>query len=469
MSARILVVDDVPANVKVLQAKLSAEYFDVITASDGYEALERIADSQPDIVLLDVMMPGLDGLEVCRRIKADRRSMHLPVVMVTALSEASDRVRGLEAGADDFLTKPVDDLSLFARVKSLVRLKMMMDELQLRRRTREQFGVVEEGPTLAEEDTSAASILIVDDYGPIAKRLEATLIGDGHRVEVVADGEHGLARATSGDFDLFVVSLSLQGDDPLRLCSQLRSNETSRNIPILVVVDEEDRERLAKGLELGVNDYLAHPVDRNELLARARTQIRRRRYQEHLRDTYSRSITMALLDPLTGIYNRRYLDTHLAALLADTAERTKAVSLLILDVDFFKKINDKHGHAAGDEVLKEVAARVADRLRGFDTFARFGGEEFVVVMPETGLDMAAGVAERIRAAIAETPIPVHGKESVSVTVSIGVAMSGHEETPEAVLERADRALYRAKDNGRDRVEIDGMDERGATRSLSVAL
>ena len=469
MSARILVVDDVPANVKVLEAKLSAEYYDVITASDGYEALERIADSQPDIVLLDVMMPGLDGLEVCRRIKADRRSMHLPVVMVTALSEASDRVRGLEAGADDFLTKPVDDLSLFARVKSLVRLKMMMDELQLRRRTREQFGVVEEGPTLAEEDTSAASILIVDDYGPIAKQLEATLVGDGHRVEVVADGEHGLARATSGDFDLFVVSLSLQGDDPLRLCSQLRSNETSRNIPILVVVDEEDRERLAKGLELGVNDYLAHPVDRNELLARARTQIRRRRYQEHLRDTYSRSITMALLDPLTGIYNRRYLDTHLAALLADTAERTKAVSLLILDVDFFKKINDKHGHAAGDEVLKEVAARVADRLRGFDTFARFGGEEFVVVMPETGLDMAAGVAERIRAAIAETPIPVHGKESVSVTVSIGVAMSGHEETPEAVLERADRALYRAKDNGRDRVEIDGMDERGATRSLSVAL
>ena len=469
MSARILVVDDVPANVKVLEAKLSAEYFDVITASDGYEALERIEDSQPDIVLLDVMMPGLDGLEVCRRIKADRRSMHLPVVMVTALSEASDRVRGLEAGADDFLTKPVDDLSLFARVRSLVRLKMMMDELRLRRRTREQFGVVEEGPTLAEEDTSAASILIVDDYDPIARRLEATLVGDGHRVEVVADGEHGLARATSGDFDLFVVSLSLQGDDPLRLCSQLRSNETSRNIPILVVVDEEDRERLAKGLELGVNDYLAHPVDRNELLARARTQIRRRRYQEHLRDTYSRSITMALLDPLTGIYNRRYLDTHLAALLADTSERTKAVSLLILDVDFFKKINDEHGHAAGDEVLKEVAARVADRLRGFDTFARFGGEEFVVVMPETGLDMAAGVAERIRAAIAETPIPVHGKESLSVTVSIGVAMSGHEETPEAVLERADRALYRAKDNGRDRVEIDGMDERGATRSLSVAL
>ncbi len=469
MSARILVVDDVPANVKVLEAKLSAEYYDVITASDGYEALERIADSQPDIVLLDVMMPGLDGLEVCRRIKADRRSMHLPVVMVTALSEASDRVRGLEAGADDFLTKPVDDLSLFARVKSLVRLKMMMDELQLRRRTREQFGVVEEGPTLAEEDTSAASILIVDDYDPIARRLEATLVGDGHRVEVVADGEHGLARATSGDFDLLVVSLSLQGDDPLRLCSQLRSNETSRNIPILVVVDEEDRERLAKGLELGVNDYLAHPVDRNELLARARTQIRRRRYQEHLRDTYSRSITMALLDPLTGIYNRRYLDTHLAALLADTSEPPRAVSLLILDIDFFKKINDEHGHAAGDEVLKEVAARVADRLRGFDTFARFGGEEFVVVMPETGLDMAAGVAERIRAAIAETPIPVHGKESVSVTVSIGVAMSGHEETPEAVLERADRALYRAKDNGRDRVEIDGMDERGATRSLSVAL
>ena len=455
MSARVLVVDDIPANVKLLEVKLTAEYFDVVTAASGAEALVRIAESQPDIVLLDVMMPGMDGFEVCKRIRSDHGTMHLPVVMVTALSATEDRVRGLQAGADDFLTKPVDDLSLFARVKSLVRLKMMMDELQLRRRTREQFGIVDDEPTLADEDANGAKILIVDDNALVAKRLRESLIDDSHDVEVAATCQEALARASADQHDLIIVSLSLLDDDPLRLCSQLRSNETTRNLPIVIVVDAEDRERLAKGLELGVNDYLPRPVDRNELKARVRTQVRRRRYQERLRDTYHRSISMALHDPLTGIYNRRYLDGHLQSLLTDTTERDKNVTLLIFDIDFFKKINDERGHPVGDAVLKGLAERVADGLRGFDTFARYGGEEFVVVMPETNLATGVMVAERIRAAIAEAPITVEGHGDVAVTASVGVAMARSGETPAALLERADQALYRAKQNGRDRVEADG--------------
>src|SRR6201996_2600160 len=127
MTARILVVDDVPANVKLMEARLSAEYFDVITALSGQEALATCERAQCDIVLLDVMMPDMDGFEVCRRLKANPSTHHLPVIMVTALDQASDRIRGLEAGADDFLTKPVSDVALVARVRSLVRLKMMTD------------------------------------------------------------------------------------------------------------------------------------------------------------------------------------------------------------------------------------------------------------------------------------------------------------------------------------------------------
>src|SRR5579862_2782206 len=136
MTARVLVVDDILSNVKLLEAKLSAEYFEVVTAFSGMEALAKMEEHEPDIILLDVMMPGMDGFEVCRRIKANTKTAHIPVVMVTALDQSSDRVAGLEAGADDFLTKPVDDVSMFARVRSLVRMKGMFEELQMREETR---------------------------------------------------------------------------------------------------------------------------------------------------------------------------------------------------------------------------------------------------------------------------------------------------------------------------------------------
>src|SRR5262244_3174968 len=141
MSARILVVDDVAANVKLLEARLSAEYFDVVTAMNGAEALAICDKAERDIVLLDVMMPDMDGFKVCRRLKANRKTHHIPVVMVTALDAPSDRVKGLDAGADDFLTKPVSDVALIARVRSLSRLKMMTDELRMRALTSREIGM----------------------------------------------------------------------------------------------------------------------------------------------------------------------------------------------------------------------------------------------------------------------------------------------------------------------------------------
>ena len=135
MTARVLVVDDILANVRLLEAKLAAEYFDVVTAMNGADALEAAQRTRPDIVLLDVMMPGIDGIEVCRRLKSNPATQHIPVVMVTALDQPEDRVRGLEAGADDFLTKPVNDVAVFCRVNGLVRLKMLTDELMMRAAT----------------------------------------------------------------------------------------------------------------------------------------------------------------------------------------------------------------------------------------------------------------------------------------------------------------------------------------------
>jgi two-component system cell cycle response regulator len=252
------------------------------------------------------------------------------------------------------------------------------------------------------------------------------------------------------------VSLGLKDFDGLRLCSQVRSLERTRNVPILAVAEADNNQRLIRGLEIGVNDYLIRPVDRNEMLARVRTQIKKKRYTERLRDNVQASIEMAITDALTGLFNRRYMETHLATLMEQAASRGKPLALLILDIDYFKSINDGHGHDAGDDVLREFSLRIRKSIRNIDLACRYGGEEFVIVMPETDIAVAAMVAERIRRRIATEPFAIQeGARNLDVTISIGIAaLAGPTDTAAAVLKRADTALYRAKRDGRNRVVPD---------------
>jgi two-component system cell cycle response regulator len=451
MTARVLVVDDILSNVKLLEAKLSAEYFDVVTAFSGLEALAKIEDHEPDIVLLDVMMPGMDGFEVCRRIKHNPKTSHVPVVMVTALDQPSDRVTGLEAGADDFLTKPVDDSALFARVRSLVRLKMMTDELRMRESTGLSMGLVDPADTLIEAEPSGL-ILIVDDRPESIAWFKAAL-EPKNAVHAVDTFEETVIRVRGGDFDLIIVSLGLRGFDGLRLCSQLRSLPEGRNVPILVLVSDGDKRKLNQALEMGVNDYLTRPVDKNELIARVRTQLRKKRYADRLRHNVQLSLEMAITDQLTGLHNRRYMSRHLDTLIESAKKSAKPIAFLILDIDYFKAVNDTHGHDMGDEVLSEFANRISANVRGIDLACRYGGEEFVVVMPDTDMALACSVAERLRRGVECEPFSISrppGK--LKITISIGIAGSeGPDDSADALLHRADQALYRAKRDGRNRV------------------
>jgi two-component system, cell cycle response regulator len=451
MTARVLVVDDILSNVRLLEAKLSAEYFEVATAFGGAEALVKIEDHKPDIVLLDVMMPGMDGFEVCRRIKQNPKSAHIPVVMVTALDQPSDRVAGLEAGADDFLTKPVDDAALFARVRSLVRLKMMTDELRMRESTGQNMGLIDPADTLVEE-APAGRILIVDDRPETVQWFCAGL-QPLNTVSAVDSFEETLVRVRGGDFDLIVVSLGLRSFDGLRLCSQLRSIPEGRNVPILVIVSEGDRRKLTQALEMGVNDYLTRPVDKNELIARVRTQLRKKRYADRLRHNVQLSLEMAITDQLTGLHNRRYMSRHLDTLIENAKKSEKPIAFLIMDIDHFKSVNDHYGHDVGDEVLREFAVRVSANIRGIDLACRYGGEEFVVVMPDTDMQLAFTVAERLRGSVEKSPFSIScPPQKLPITVSIGIAGSqGSKDTAQALLHRADQALYRAKREGRNRV------------------
>ena len=454
MTARVLVVDDILANVKLLEARLAAEYFEVLSAFSGREALDILARERVDVVLLDVMMPGMDGFEVCRRIKSNVETHHIPVVMVTALDQPADKVQGLESGADDFLTKPVDDIALVTRVKNLARLKMLNDEMIMRASTGKQMGIPDDGALAKALSGRSGRVLVVDDHPRSAARL-LEVLAKTNDAFAERDPQSALVKLAEHNFDLLVVSLSLQGADGLRLCSQVRSLDRTRHLPIIILVEPGDEARLLRGLDMGVNDYLMRPIDRHELLARVKTQIKRKRHSDFLRHRLEETVEQSITDGLTGLHNRRYMESHLKTLVMDSLRSGRALSMLIADIDHFKQVNDTYGHDVGDVVLKEFAVRLKRNTRGIDLACRLGGEEFVIIMPDTDIARAYQVGERLRAYVAAENFQIGGGQTIRVTASVGIAtLERGDDTPETVYKRADNALYAAKRRGRNRVAAD---------------
>jgi len=450
MTARILVVDDIVANVKFLEARLLAEYFDVVCADNGRDALAICADGQVDVILLDIMMPEMDGFEVCERLKANPATAHIPVVMVTALDQPADRVRGLKAGADDFLTKPVNDLQLISRVKSLARLKTMSDELRGRMMNAETIGI-QESIGADGHIEKPGRVLLVDGRASSQERIVKALKPVG---EVVAWSDPGnvIFEAAENAYDLVIINSNFDDFDPLRLCSQLRSLERTRFLPLLIITEQNDDAMVVRALDLGVNDYIIRPIDPNELVARTLSQIKRKRFNDRLRENLAQTMELAVIDGLTGLNNRRYLDLHLKTLFNRAALRGRNLSVCMTDIDRFKQVNDLYGHEAGDEVLQEFATRLRSTVRGADLACRYGGEEFVVVMPDTSMETASAVAESLRSIIEDTAFVLRSGQSLKITASVGIASNATGvESPEQLMRQADRALYEAKRSGRNRV------------------
>ena len=454
MTARVLVVDDILANVKLLEARLQAEYFEVLTANSGQQALDLLERESVDVVLLDVMMPGMDGFETCRRIKASHTTHHIPVVMVTALDQPSDKVQGLESGADDFLTKPVDDIALVTRVKNLARLKMLNDEMMMRASTGRDMGIPDDGSYARALSARSGRVLLVDDHPRSAARL-LEVLSKANDAFAERDIHAALNKLTESNFDLLVVSLSLQSADGLRLCSQVRSVERTRHLPIIMLVEPGDEARLLRGLDMGVNDYLMRPIDRHELLARVKTQIKRKRHSDFLRHRLAESVELSVTDSLTGLHNRRYMEGHLRTLVSEAIRTGRSLSMLVADIDHFKVVNDTYGHDAGDAVLREFSVRLKRNTRGVDLACRLGGEEFVIIMPDTDLERAYQIGERLRACVAADEFAIDHVQSIRVTASVGIGtLESPQDTHESMFKRADNALYTAKRRGRNRVVSD---------------
>lgn len=451
MTARVLVVDDILANVKLLEARLTAEYFEVLSAFSGPEALDVLGRERIDVVLLDVMMPGMDGFEVCRRIKTDPRTHHIPVIMVTALDQPSDKIQGLENGADDFLTKPVDDIALVTRVKNLARLKTLNDEMLMRVSTGRQLGLPEDNALERALSGRSGRVLVVEDHPRSGIRLVEPL-ANVHDTFLESDPQRALTMLSQYDFDVALVSLSLVRADGLRLCSQLRSMERTRHLPLIMLVEPGEEARLLRGLDMGINDYLIRPIDKHELLARVGTQIKRKRHSDFLRNRLEETVEQAVTDALTGLHNRRYMESHLETLVRESVRAGRDLSVLVADIDFFKHVNDTYGHDAGDVVLREFSDRIRRNTRGVDLACRLGGEEFVIIMPDTEMGRAYQIGERLRACIASEPFQIDPKTAIRVTTSVGLAsLETEDDTAHSLYKRADQALYASKRTGRNRV------------------
>ena len=451
MPGRILVVDDVATNRILMKVRLAESFYDVIQADCGAKALEMAETAQPDLILLDVVMADINGIDVCRKLKTNPRTCDIPVIMITAAREPLQKLRALQAGAEDYLQKPLDEVTLLARVRSLLRARETEKAISLREGTRTALGFAE-APTEFEHPPLVAFVAGQADKATLWKAQLAPHL-NGRQI-VMTRAQALSQNRNEAEPDLYVVAADLQQTgDGLRLLSDLRSRPSKANAAIIMVMRADAGSAAAMALDLGANDIVTSPFQTDEIVLRINTQLFRKRRGDRLREMVENGLQLAVTDPLTGLYNRRYALSHLGKLASGGAHGT--FSVMHLDLDRFKAINDQHGHATGDAVLEKLARLLEDELRSSDMVARTGGEEFLVVMPRTNPKSAKAIAERLRKTISSTPFPHPGRaKPLHISASIGLtSWAGPDDTPTDVMARADKALYAAKAAGRNVVTV----------------
>lgn len=450
MAGRILVADDMASNRIVLKAKLTAARHAVVLAPSLEEAPSIAAAGQCDVAIVDIGQPRERALAVCRALKSPTGARAPAVIALAEPGDGAARCAALEAGADDVLSRRVDDALLLARIRGLLRARHREAELGLRDDTRDALGLAE--PEATFEHPGHALLVsrnLVDAESwraAIAPRLR-------DRLEIV-DPDTLLDLVGEGPDVVVVAADDGQRHDGLRLIAELRSRVEARTAGLIAVLAPGDTSGAAAALDLGADDVVFERLDPAELVLRIRAQLRRKARTDRLRRQLSDGLRLALTDPLTGLYNRRYALSHLARIAERSVETGRPFAVMVLDLDRFKQVNDTFGHRAGDAVLAEIARRIAGSLRSVDLVARLGGEEFLVVMPDTGDEAARLAAERLRRLVGASAVPVPGlPEPLTVTVSIGVAIGGPDRPVEELVDAADRALYGSKAEGRNQVTL----------------
>jgi diguanylate cyclase (GGDEF)-like protein/PAS domain S-box-containing protein len=454
----ILVVDDRPQNIELLEAYLVPHGYEIIQAANGEEALGKLSGNQIDLILLDVMMPGMDGFEVTRRVRQDNAHRLLPIILITGLQGPEDRVKGIEAGCDDFLSKPYNNLELLARVQSLLKVKDYNDlmsnyqkdlESEVTGRTEElkhtlenlQQEITERKRT---EEALRASEELFRNYleyapdGVYMSDVKGTFLYGNRRCEEIIG--YRREELIGKNF----LELNLLTEKSLNKAAQLlQANMEGKPTgpDEIELISKEGRL-----IPVEISTSMVQHMDQGIVLAFVRDITDRKQMEEKIRQ-------MAYHDYLTGLPNRKLFYDRLGIALAQSQRNQKKVGIVMLDLDNFKGVNDTLGHDVGDLLLKAAVDRLSSALRKGDTVARFGGDEFVLIFPDLkGIEDAILVAQKIVDSF-HKPFLIDTHQLV-VTTSIGIAVYPNDGIDEDILLRnADIAMYQAKQAGRDRYQL----------------
>jgi two-component system, cell cycle response regulator len=478
---KILVVDDDLGVVNIIMASLKAPGRTFIAAYDGVDAVEKVMSESPDLVLLDVMMPKMNGYQVCRLLKNDRNTWDIPIIMLTARDKEPDRMYGMSAGADGYIVKPFHPTELRAEVDRLLSAQphktrscpveppSRLGEANLLSKVNSLLDRKLQEMTFLQEMTRA-TVSTFDEERIMGLVLDGirTYLGYEQAVIFMADEgglmseQRSIGYPRAGDkftFDLTEPELLqdlIHKRRPVVLDghwdrgSFMSGGASESGGPMHALVPIVARDDVRGILLIDRGGGAPFSQERLGVLSTMASQMGLALENARL---YRATLMMSITDGLTGLYNARYFYERLEVELSRAKRYERPLTLFMLDIDLFKRFNDTYGHLVGDEALKWLSGMLRSGIREPDTAARYGGEEFCVILPETDEEHAGVLAERIRHSIAETPMELASDLPVMhITVSIGFAsLTDDVNTTEELVKRADRALYKAKQEGRNRV------------------
>lgn len=458
MPGRALIFDPMITHRIMLKAQLSQDFFAVSLASDDKEFFDTLRHNPPDVVLMSYTSERDAGFKNLYKLRNDPTRTYLPVVFLHGGRDLHIWDQSHDCLADDVLAYTADRWLMNARLNLLIRSKEKIDSVVARQRTISDMGFAEESlpfpPPLAQGvilDLSHAlcsfnsdyqnklTTLLRRDFPMLDLRLSSPSVNDARPPDVILIDQHTQNCETG-----------------LAALAEMRKTATKSGTQALYLANHKGAEIAAKAIELGARDFTIGLPSVAELACRLRRLIWLRHMELRAERAVSQHLKSALTDSMTGLYNRRYALQYLTRLLARPAASDKNVTVMVLDLDRFKSINDSHGHLVGDTVIRETAARLLKNLRSADLVARIGGEEFLIVLSDTAYPIVRDIAERLRSEIASIPYECEHGVKVAVSASIGVsALRDRWICPTDLIESADTALYKAKGTGRNRVTFSG--------------